>query len=125
MYLQLMKKNEHNMTSLQNISSATNPVAKIQNESISLKPGCKPIAKHFDNEGKFSTPLLCKNAKVKIAGRNFNPIWGLFNGAIGTINAIVFSKNNNPNKGHHPDFVVVNFPQYKGPYWDKNNPTVS
>ena len=54
--------------------------------------------------------FLCEGAKVKIQGKNFRPVWGLFNGAIGKIITIVFNKDKNPNHDDHPDFIVINFP---------------
>jgi hypothetical protein len=62
---------------------------------------------------------------VAIEGRNFKPRWGLYNGAIGTVEQICYSEGESPNEGHLPKYIVVNFPQYKGPVWDKKNPKVT
>jgi len=115
--------------------SKTNPVAICRSVSYGTKTG-KGINSHFDNKDTPSAALLCRGCKVALDGRNFNPIWGLHNGACGTVIEIVFRdhpitgspKNEhiqtNPNYGHLPDYVVVDFPQYCGPPWDVDNPTV-
>ena len=62
---------------------------------------------------------------MALEGRNFRHQWGLHNGAIGYIDEMVFEKGSDPNNGSLPLFLVVDFPGYQGPPWDKNNPTVS
>jgi hypothetical protein len=74
--------------------------------------------------------LLCVvGAKLEVClqGQNFYPLlWGLHNGACGTVvQEIIYATGTNPNKGDHPSYVVINFPQYAGPPWDKDNPKVS
>ena len=62
-----------------------------------------------------STPLLthiCVGAKVAIKGNNIAPTWGLYNGAIGTVKEIVFALGKNPNLGHLPLYVAVEFNSY-------------
>ena len=67
---------------------------------------------------------LCRNAKVCLKNKNFMPEWGLFNGAIGTVDEIVFKPNENPNMKHMPVYIAVEFKGYKGPVWDERNPKV-
>ena len=55
---------------------------------------------------------------------NFEPDWGLFNNAIGTVKEIVYAEGKSPINGDHPLYVVVSFPQYCGPIWDPENPKV-
>ena len=38
---------------------------------------------------------------------------------------VAFNKGDSPNDGKQPAYVVVDFPHYNGPAWDKDNPTVS
>jgi len=116
--------------------SPDNPVAICRSMSYGTKTG-KGINSHFDNKDTPSAALICRGCKVALDGRNYNPLWGLHNGACGTVIEIVFSehkssedgvtalKDTNPNYGHLPDYVVVDFPQYCGPPWDPDNPTVS
>jgi hypothetical protein len=54
---------------------------------------------------------------------NIEPKWGFFNGAIGTVVDIIFRQGENPNDGHLPTVVVVDLKHYRGPIWDKDNPT--
>jgi len=35
---------------------------------------------------------ICQGAKVQISGKNYEPDWGLFNGAVGTVQEIVYLK---------------------------------
>lgn len=56
-------------------------------------------------------------------GKNFNPKEGLFNGAIGTVVEIVYKANQNPNNGHYPHYVLVDFPCYSGVSFDPRYPT--
>jgi hypothetical protein len=47
----------------------------------------------------------------------------LCHGAIGAVVDIVYHQGENPNNGHLPKVLVVDFKHYRGPIWDKNNPT--
>jgi hypothetical protein len=67
--------------------------------------------------------MLCREAMVDIVKANIEPKWGLYNGTIGTVVDIVYHQGENPNNGNLPKVVVVDFKHYRGPIWDKNNPT--
>lgn len=114
---------QHNLSCLCDCCGENNPIAMISSESKGPVNG-KAIARHFDDKTP-SSCFLCRGCKVAINGRNFNPRWGLHNGAMGTIIDIIFAKDKNPNNGDLPRYVVVDFPLYKGPSWDTRNPTVS
>ena len=45
-------------------------------------------------------------------GKNFCPIWGLHNGAVGIVDEIVFKTGQNPNNRDLPDYVVVDVGRY-------------
>lgn len=111
-----------NIECLADCCSQLNPVAFCRIQSTG-KHG-KAVAIHFRNESP-ETAMLCVGAKVCLEGRNFAPSWGLHNGACGTVQEIVFQKGNSPNDKHLPDYVIVDFPQYCGPAWDIDHPTVS
>ena len=116
------KRIKLNLSRLIEVNSSDNPTAIIKPVGTGSKFG-KSIQRHF----KTNTPsaaMLCKGAKVCIQGCNFNPIWGLHNRACGTVQEIVFAPGKNPNKGDQPKYVVVHFPQYKGPAWDIDRPKV-
>ncbi len=117
----------HNITCLKQITNETNPLARIEVHSSSAIQGqTKGIASHFDSSTNIpKKTTICRNAMVSIVGRNFMPEWSLYNGVIGTVEDIIFATSENPNHGHLPQYVVVNFPTYTGPIWDKNNPKVS
>ena len=38
----------------------------------------------------------CHESRVQLTGKNFEPDWGLFNGAQGTIKEIVYKENKSP-----------------------------
>jgi PIF1-like helicase len=101
-----------------------------QNPTIIVKPISKGgkygigIASHFQDKLPPAS-MLCVNAKVCIQGCNFCPAWGLYNGACGTVEEIIFEEGKDPNKGDHPKYIVVRFPQYIGPVWDLDHPKVN
>ena len=118
-------KNKHNCQKLLSICSKENPLACLKCQDLCIHGKYK--TKHFEK----SIPLrthLCLEAKVAIKGTNFEPIWGLYNGAIGTVKEIVFADNKNPNIGDLPLYVAVEFQSYKPPNsvpsFDKMNPKV-
>lgn len=119
-------KEEHNMRKLNEITNSTNPVLLLQtkfekcNQSLCKTAGNK---KHFDSDSTPSRSILCIGAKVAIENRNFQPNWGLYNGALGTVVGIKFAKGENPQTGHLPRYVVVDFPHYSGPPWIDDHPT--
>jgi hypothetical protein len=61
---------------------------------------------------------------VSIQGKNFNPKWVLFNGALGTLIDFHFSTGSKPNCGELPDYISVEFREYCGPVGDKTRPKV-
>ena len=103
-------------------SNQSNPVAVCKTRSEGLLGG-KAIKSHFKGDIP-SSSLLCIGATVALENKNFQPLWGLHNGAVGTVDEIVFAKDKNPNKSDLPSYVVVDFPLYNGPVWDTNNPKV-
>ena len=111
-----------NMECLAHCCSESNPVAFCRVQSSGTHG--KSVASHFREESP-ETAMLCIGAKVCLEGRNFSPTWGLHNGACGFVQEIVFQKGKNPNDKYLPDYVVVDFPQYCGPIWDIDHPTVS
>jgi PIF1-like helicase len=116
------KRMRLNHQRLLELTSDDNPAAIIR--PWGHGPGTKQsIRSHFNNDPPDSS-LIFIGAKVCIQGCNFWPQWGLFNGACGTVEEIVFDIGKNPNMGHHPKYVVVDFPQYVGPAWDKEKPKV-
>jgi hypothetical protein len=117
------KRMRHNHLRLLQLTSDENPVAIIK--PFGHGEGTKQsVRRHFDDDPPDAS-LMFIGAKVCVQGKNFWPQWGLFNGACGTVEEIVFEKGKNPNKGDHPKYVVVNFPQYLGPIWDLDNPKVN
>lgn len=117
------KRKRHNMEQLIRRSSPTNPVAVIRSQSAGTLRA-KGYKSHFDSDIP-NTALMCIDAKVAINSRNFMPSWGLHNGACGIAREIIFSKGHNPNNGDNPLYVVIEFPLYCGPAWDRSSPKVS
>lgn len=114
---------EHNICRLAEVQSATNPVAFIKS-STSGRIGKMAVRSHFGKDSIRST-IICRGSKVALTMRNFQPSWGLHNGAVGIVEDIIFEKGKSPNADDLPRYVVVNFPAYIGPVWDKNNPKVN
>ena len=116
------KRIRHNMEQLLHNSSDVNPVAMMPHHSSGPVAG-KAISSHFGNDPP-DAALLCNGCRVAAESRNFQPLWGLHNGACGTIDEIIFEPGKSPNTGDLPTYIVVHFPLYCGPAWDINNPKV-
>jgi len=117
------KRIRHNFERLSMFCSEENPVAVLRSTSTGSNAG-KGYKHHFDGPLK-PCAFLCKGCKVAIEDVNYVPEWGLHNGACGTVDEIIFKEGCNPNHGDFPEYVIIDFPLYCGPTWDKNNPTVS
>jgi hypothetical protein len=115
-------RNIHNAEMLYTVSRTNkNPVAIIK--SITTKNGIRHTYNdHYDNDRTPSSTLLCNGCLVQLTGWNACPEWGLYHGSIGKIIDIIFHENETPNNNDLPQYIIVNFPQYKGPIFDKNNP---
>jgi hypothetical protein len=115
---------EHNWEKLREKHSVNNPVARISTQTttkgITYKGRAKCIKKETDIEPMLN---ICRGAKVQITGKNFEPDWGLFNGAVGKVIEIVYKEGTSPLDGTFPEFVIVDIPTYRGPPWINDKPT--
>ena len=111
----------HNIKNFSQILSQENPAAICQ-----LKKEGNTDDDHFKSDIYIPNyTLLAEQAQVQLHGTKYENPWGLYDGARGFVDAIVYSFGSDPNKGDLPAYVVVHFPNYSGPIWDKNNPKVS
>jgi uncharacterized protein (DUF1697 family) len=113
----------HNMEKLKETQSKENPVARISavcTDSTGNKYSGR--TSHFKKHDLPFVTTICRGAKVQITGRNLEPSWGLYNGSVGTVVEIIYNNNESPLDGILPQYVIVEFQQYCGPCWDKNNP---
>ena len=118
-------KSQHNMKKLNEITNEDNPVCLLQSKYLKRSTQkWEGNKSHFDKDSIPKKTLLAKNAKVAISGRNFQPNWGLYNGALGIIVGFKFRQGQNPQTGDLPEYVVVDFPSYRGPPWIKDKPTL-
>ena len=117
------KTMNHNYTELHRLHSKENPIALMKSRYTNATR--KPNKQHFDQHSFPNQTILCVGAKVAITGKNFQPTWGLFNGSVGTVVYIHFETGNSPNQNDLPLYIIVDFPVYCGPSWNKNEPTVS
>ncbi len=82
------------------------------------------IPKCFKKDNEIHPILnICREAKVQISGKNFEPDWGLFNGALGVVNEILFKEEEYPLDGYLPQYVIVDFPTYCGPVRLESHPS--
>jgi hypothetical protein len=116
------KRIQHNLEMLVKLNNLSNPTAILKTQSVCSKYA-KGVNSHFDTKYP-ATAMLCVGAKVAIQGKNFQPLWGLHNGACGIVKEIIFSPGQSPNNGFLPKYVVCDFPLYCGPIWDPDNPSV-
>ncbi len=109
---------EHNKTKLL-AANQHHPIARItaQCQGIHAKTSGADAS-----GGLIRTLYLCKTARVNLTV-NINVRYGLYNGAVGTVKDIVYAEGKAPNDETFPDFIVVDFPKYKGPPWITENPT--
>lgn len=117
---------EYNFKKLKEHNSEENPVAFLKHKL--------PKHYHLDHSDHNAIPqVTCfsRGCKVSIKGKNFCPILGLYNGAIGTVMEIVYKPGESPNTGNLPLYVAVDFPSYLGHkkefggyIWDSNCPTL-
>ena len=117
------KRIRHNVEMVAQASSPERPVAFIRARSTGGRYG-KGVKSHFNNMEIPNSAMLFEGARGCLENRNICPQWGLHNGACGTVEEVVFEEKANPNDGHFPTYVVVDFPLYQGPAWDKERPTV-
>jgi hypothetical protein len=77
-------------------------------------------ASHGSCHLKFDIPpnssILCKGSLVPICGHNFEPIWGLHNGALAIVVESVFAKGEPPLHGDLPLYVVIDLKTYCRPF---------
>jgi len=130
LYATNLKIRKKNFERLRAEHSASKPVAIMKRQSESYKNHGRAIAGHFQtdrgkDDGTPMSSIFCRGAKVRLSPNNFCPQWGLYNGAMGIVEEIIFAEGKNPNSGDLPRYVVVDFKHYCGPVWDKNRPTVS
>ena len=110
----------HNLQRLSEVHTHKKTVAVLK--TVGTGPtGGKSIATHFQQDAPESS-MLCIGAKVALENKNFRPSWGLHNGACGIVEEIVYAKDHTPTNSDLPKYVVVNFPLYCGPAWDRDNP---
>ena len=113
------KRIEHNLKQQAKINTKDNPTAIIKPVSKS-RSRPRPVRAHFGSDAPAAS-IMAIGSQVSLK-RNFFPLWGLHNGACGKVHEIVFGKDKNPNAGDLPEYVVVEFPLYRGPPWDLDNP---
>lgn len=114
----------HNMRQIAKDCSPDNPIARMQLVSRGNNNG-KGRQNHFGRNKPPETSMFCVGSLCSIQGQNFCPSWGLHNHACGVVEELVYKEGDNPNNGDLPDYIVVRFPHYCGPAWDKNDPKVS
>ncbi len=113
-----------NASKLKEKHGPENPVAFIKSHTHAVKSGKKVSHDRHYDDSVIPCTLLCVNSKVALTGRNFLPNWGLYNGSIGTVMDIVFRPGDNPNHGDLPLYILVDFPQYKGPIYIEGRPNL-
>ena len=115
---------EHNWEKLREQHSPTNPIARIQTQTTSKGITYKGRAKCLMKQSDIDPVLnICRGARVQIMGKNFEPDWGLFNGAVGDVIEIVYNESQSPLDGSCPEYVIVDIPTYRGPPWMSDKPT--
>jgi len=116
---------DHNFKKLKEYNNEENPVAFLKHKLP------RHLIENSDQNAIPQVTCFSRGCKVSIKGRNFCPVLGLYNGAIGTVDEIVYRQGHSPNDGDLPLYVAVEFPSYLGHLqeygqniWDQNNPKI-
>jgi hypothetical protein len=106
-----------NISCLKKINNTNNPVAKISPVYYKVSNPDTPTSRaHFnDKSDQINPTYIARGCKVELRGKNLCPQYGLYNGAMGTVIDIVYSKNQSPSTHVLPKYVLVHFPHYTGP----------
>lgn len=108
----------------------TIPIAKLHCVFESNIGTDNAFKSYFDQRNLVLETFLTIGAKVMLTS-NYEPIWGLYNGAMGIVIDIMYDNFIGPHhkRDHLPKYVVVDIPCLKLPSfippWDNNNPSVS
>ena len=116
---------EHNFDNLCQLVTPENPVVHCPAtyEPTEVNTTGKTYKNHFENDSRKSLNcILVRNARVALT-RNIWAEKGLFNGSMGKVIDIRYQHGTSPLKGDKPAYVIVDFDNYLGPPWDKNNPS--
>ena len=108
----------HNKHRLQ-MANEHEPVAKI----VAMGTGRHAQTASSDKaQGLHRVIYLCKGAKVSLTS-NLAVQYGLYNGATGYVEDIIYCNGRSPKDGL-PDVVMVIIPKYTGPPFMDSNPTI-
>ena len=91
-----------------------NPIARIKSKTVNKQGKEVTMASHFDNYRTPNFVHICKTAKVALNGCNISPVVGLYHSALGVVEDIVYNKDESPNLGDMPAYVLVKFDHYCG-----------
>lgn len=117
-------RDDFNLQKLSEQASDKNPAALVKSIWKSAKSTrISNMASHYDDPPPSAT-LICRNAVVRLKGKNIEPDFGLYNNAIGTVKEIVFPPGKDPNNGDQPSYVAVRFESYCGPAWCESDPKI-
>ena len=80
----------HNLKQLVKEASDDHPVTLIKSIPSPACNRTRVVAHHFDNDSMPTATTNCRNARVQLCCRNFNPNWGLYNSTLGRVKEIVY-----------------------------------
>ncbi|GFH54205.1 hypothetical protein CTEN210_10681 [Chaetoceros tenuissimus] len=115
----------HNESELRKTVNKTNPLMEFsfQLQKTERSKLDRAVKSHFKVTSlQEAKTVLARGARVSLT-QNKWAIKGLFNGSLGTVVDVRFEKGCSPLLGDLPLFVIVDFDNYIGPPWDKDNPT--
>ena len=120
LYANKIPRDATNKSMLQRYHSHDKPVARIR--ATTLKKGRQVSNNtHYDKERNGNSTDICRGSNVEIVGYNFFPRLGLYHGTLGKVVDIIYGPGESPNNHQLPLYVLVDFPDYKGPIFDETN----
>ena len=109
------------------------PIAVIRS---GMEGGCSSKSKsHWNEDRNPAKTMFCVGCRVSLVGVNIKPEWGLYHGSLGIVKDIVYEHEKGPHhqkdpkkktkEDTHPEYVLVDFFDYKGPNMWANDDKLS
>lgn len=106
---------QHNKANILQLNAQV-PIAKVKTTNNGFHAQRNPT-----DSGLLTTLYFCKGAKVHLTS-NLDVDWGLYNGAAGEVEEILYSPGDCPGGATLPQVVYVHFPKYSGPPFNTTRP---
>ena len=104
---------EVNAYNMKMLKALNRPLCLIRSKTVTANGNKRSFAPDHLEQGLINELTICEGCKVMLRCNLFTEA-GLVNGAIGTVEKIIFRKGDKPPEDM-PEVIMVRFPDYKGP----------